>query len=325
MKDLKYNNKPAKNPKDVILPEINHYSSIFQLLYNKNFKNEYKINNLNTNKTEEFLNIIENMRLNEEMVETDKDYLIKESRKEIKIKQELEYLFGKRRGKHKKTSNLGKIKLDKKIFLNPFEKKNERKYLFSNYKSKSNVNILKLPIINKSRNNKKLTISNTISRNNNNFRPSQYKRLFLSEGNSPKGSFNESGSNTNTNDEDSKKNNDNDINLNYNSCKNIKNNLRRNINSFLKSTTSRSVKKSKVLSSRSINLIFVNKYSSDIDILNDFAVNKGNKRPVINLLNNINQELKQDEKKHKKYFRINDYGCEFSKFKIKFLEKHFFK
>ena len=205
MQDLKYNNKSTKNPKDAKLPEINHYSSIFQLLYNKNFKNEYKTNNLKTNKTEEFLNIIENMRLDEEMVETDKDYLIKESRKEVKINQELIYLFGKRRGKHKKTSNLGEIKLDKKIFLNPCEKKNERKYLFSNYKSKSNVNILKLPIINKNSNNKKLQISNTISRNNNNFRPSQYKRLFLSEGNSPKVSFNESGSNTNTNDEDSKK------------------------------------------------------------------------------------------------------------------------
>ena len=57
------------------------------------------------------------------MVETDKDYLIKESRKEVKINQELMHWFGKRYGKHKKTSNLSKIKLDKKIFLNPFEKK----------------------------------------------------------------------------------------------------------------------------------------------------------------------------------------------------------
>ena len=93
----------------------------------------------------------------------------------------------------------------------------------------------------------------------------------------------------------------------------------------MKSTTSSSVKKSKVLSSRSINLIFVNKYSSDIDKLNDSAVNKGNKRPVINSLKKNNLELKLDEKKHKKYFRINDHGCEFSKFKIYFLEKHFFK
>ena len=103
-------------------------------------------------------------------------------------------------------------------------KKNECKYLFWNYKSKSNINILKLPIINRNSINKKLQISNTISRNNNNFRifkPSQYKRLFLSEGNSPKVNFNESCSNTNTNDEDSKKNND--IDANYNSCKNIKN------------------------------------------------------------------------------------------------------
>jgi hypothetical protein len=313
-------NKSINNPNAFTYPELNNYSSIFQLFYNKNVKKDNnQINNINTNKTEELLNLIEDMRLNEEMVETDKDYLIKESRKEIKMNQEMINLFGIRRSRHKKTTNLGKIKLDKKIFINPAEKKIQKKYLLS--KNRSNVNILKLPLINKNYyNNKQLHISKSVVKKINNYRPSQHK-LFLSEGNSAKVSFNDSGSNTN--DEDSKKINDN-IPIS-NSCKNIKKNRKRNMNSFLKSTTSRSVKNPKLLSSRTINLIFVNhKYSSDIDILNDFATNKSDKRPVINLLNNINEELKLDEKKHKKYFRINDYGCEFSKFKIKFLEKHFF-
>ena len=255
------------------------------------------------------------MRLKEEMVETDKDYLIKESRKEVKLNQEMLYLFGRKGGSHRKTKNLGKIKLDKKMFLNPLEK-NEKNILFS--KSKSNVNILKLPMINKTKN---LDIEQSVIKNISNFGPSKYK-LFLSEGNTRKVSFNDSGSNTN--DDDSKKINDN--NTSYYSSKNKKT-LKKNINSFLTPITSRSLqKKNKQISSKTINIILRrnNKYSSDINILNNF-VNKTNKNSVIYLLDNINKELKYDEKKHKKYFLNNDYGCELSKFKINYLEKHFFQ
>lgn len=314
MRKFKYR-KSISIPKILSFPKIYHPSSIFQDIYNKTIRKDNINKKININKTEEFLNIIEDIRLKEEIVETDKDYLIKESRKEVKLNQEMLYLFGRKRGSHRKTKNLGKIKLDKKIFLNPLEKK-EKNILFS--KSKSNVNILKLPMINKI---KKLDIEQSAIKNISNFGPSKYK-LFLSEGNTPKVSFNDSGSNTN--DDDSKKINNN--NTSYYTSKNKKS-LKKNINSFLTPTTSRSLqKKNKQISSKTINIILRrnNKYSSDINKLNNF-VNKTNKKSVINLLDNINKELKYDEKKHKKYFLNNDYGCELSKFKINYLEKHFFQ
>ena len=156
MKNLKYR-ESIDIPKDILFPELNHPLSIFQILYNKTLKKDTKNNNLdkNKNKTEEFLKIIEDLRLKEEMIETDKDYLIKESRKEMRINQEMLFLFGKRGGEFKKVKNFNKIKLDKKIFINPVEK-NEKKYLLRKSKSNiNNINILKLPIINNNKKKKK--------------------------------------------------------------------------------------------------------------------------------------------------------------------------
>ena len=324
MSNLKYR-ESIDIPKDILFPELNHPLSIFQILYNKTLKKDTKNNNLdkNKNKTEEFLKIIEDLRLKEEMIETDKDYLIKESRKEMRINQEMLFLLGKKGGEFKKAKNLGKIKLDKKIFINPLEK-NEKKFLIA--KCKSNVNILKLPIINNiKKKNKKLKISNSVIKNSINYRPSQHK-IFLSERNSPKIRFNDSVSNTNEDDDSSKKMNDNIS--SYNSSKNINNkkNLKKSLNTILIQSASRNRNKDNLFSSKTIN-IFSSNYNgcSDMDILNDFAINRTNKKPVISLLDNINEELKSDEKRHKNYFRNNDYGCELSKFKINYLERHFFQ
>ena len=191
-------------------------SSIFQDIYNKSVKKEKIINNFSENKTEQFLNIIENMRLREEMVETEKDYIIKESRNEVKLNQEMLYLFGKRRGKYKKTTKkLSQIKLDKKIFINPLEKKEDIHFTISKNKS-----LLKLPIISKGIYNIKLI--------------SQDKKLFNSEGNMRKISFNDS---VNTNIDESKKINES----NSTFCPNKKNKkvklIMRNKNSFFNTST----------------------------------------------------------------------------------------
>ena len=177
--------KSLSLPRNMELVAHNNSSSIFQNIYNKSVKKEKNINNFSENKTEQFLNIIENMRLREEMVETEKDYIIKESRKEVKLNQEMIYLFGKRRRKYKKTTKkLGQIKLDKKIFINPLEKKEDIFFTIS----KNKKSLLKLPIISKGIYNFKSI--------------SQDSKLFNSEGNNRKISFNES---VNTNIDESKK------------------------------------------------------------------------------------------------------------------------
>ena len=307
--------KSISLPKDFHFFDLNKPSSIFQEIYYKTRNNDNK-NKLNSNKTEEFLNVIEDMRLREELIETDQDYIIKESRKEVKLNQEMLFLFGKKKINTKKEKILGKIKLDKKIFLNPLEKKEKQQFFC---KSKSNVNILKLPIIN---NKTKIKILLT---NNNNY--SLYKpniKIFNSEGNSLKANlFDDSGANTNN--EESKRYNSN---FSYYSQKNKKKtkNKKNKINSFLSTPCSRNSNLRIQPSSKTISTNFKKrKISSDLDILNDFILKKKIKKPIIYLLNNINDELKYDEMKHKFFFRNNDYGCELSKFKIKYLEKHYFQ
>ena len=307
--------KSISLPKDFHFFDLNKPSSIFQEIYYKTKNNENK-NKLNYNKTEEFLNAIEDMRLREELIETDQDYIIKESKKEVKLNQEMLFLFGKKKINTKKAKIFGKIKLDKKIFLNPLEKKEKQQFFC---KSKSNVNILKLPIIN---NKAKIKILLTNNNNYSLFKPKN--KIFNSEGNSRKVSLFDDGG-TNTNKEESKRN---DSNFSYYSqkYKNKIKNMKNKLNSFLLTSCSRNSNLRKQPSSKTINTIFKKrKINSDLDILNDFTLNKKIKKPIIYLLDNINDELKYDEMKHKLFFRNNDYGCELSKFKIKYLEKHYFQ
>ena len=321
MKNKKFR-KSISLPKDFQFFEINKPSSIFQQIYNKNKNSENKIkNNININKTEEFLNIIEDMRLKEEMIETDKDYIIKESRNEAKLNHEISYLIKDNKDKYEK-SNFMKIKLDKKIFLNPLEK-NENKLFFT--KSKSNINILKLPIINN-----KIKINLPIWNNYSSFKPRD--KIFNSEANLIKININDDSVNAYS--DDSKKINDS-IFTYYSQKIKKKKSGKKSINTFLSPAISRKKKLSKQSSSNTIKTINTfntinsilkqKRNSSDVDILNDFAGNKKIKKPVIQLLDNINEELKYGENKYKIFFRKNDYGCELSKFKINYLEKHFFQ
>ena len=215
-----------------------------------------------------------------------------------------------------------KIKLDKKIFLNPLEKK-ENKLFYT--KSKSNINILKLPIINN-----KIKINLPIWNNYSSFKP--LDKIFNSESNLRKISINDDSINA-YNDETKKIN---DSIFTYFSQKiKKKKSRKKSINTFLSPANSRKKKLSKQSSSKTIktintintinSIIKQKRNSSDVDILNDFTENKKIRKPVIQLLDNINKELKSGENKYKIFFRKNDYGCELSKFKINYLEKHFFQ
>ena len=99
--------KSISLPKDFHFFDLNKPSSIFQEIYYKTRNNDNK-NKLNSNKTEEFLNVIEDMRLREELIETDQDYIKKESRKEVKLNQEMLFIFGKKKLIPKKKKFLGK-------------------------------------------------------------------------------------------------------------------------------------------------------------------------------------------------------------------------
>ena len=296
--------KSLSLPQDFGIFNSNLPTSIFQEIYNKTKANENK-NITEINKTEEFLNLIEQIRIKEEMIETDKEYIIKESRKEIKFNQEMLFLFGKNKNNSKSTKKIGKIKLDKKIFLNPREK-NEKKHFFS--KCKSNFNILKLPIITNK--------NHLLIKRKNVFNPQN--KYFNSDGNKHILNLNDSDSNSNR-----------DIStkiINTNFTCNSQNNkkIKKKINSFLINSSSRKCQKTEGLSSKA-DTLRQNNNSSDINKLNDIIINKKVRQPVINLLDNINEELNTDKKKFKNYFLKNDYGCEMSKFKINYLEKHFFQ
>ena len=251
------------------------------------------------------------------MIETDKDYLIKESRIQAKLNHEMSYLLKNNKDKYEKT-NFMKIKLDKKIFLNPLEK-NEKKLFFQ--KSKSNINILKLPIIN---NKKKFNLSNWNKYNSS----KSSNKIFNSEGNLRKIFFYDS---INTYNDESKKINNNSLTLyskkneKQKSSKKLKNifltpiNLKQKILS--KQSSSTTIKTINVVN----NILKQKRILSNINILSNSNINNKVKKPIIQLLDNINEELKSGENKYKIFFRKNDYGCELSKFKINYLEKHFFQ
>lgn len=293
--------KSLSLPRNIQLINQNNSSNTFKEIYNRAVKKEnYKINNFSGNKAEQFLNMIENMRLREEMNESEKDYIIKESKNEVRLNQEMLYLFGKRRPDYKKTTKkLGKIKLDKNIFINPLERKENINFTKSQNKKKI---LLKLPIINKRVYNMKSII--------------QDNKLFNSEENCRKISFNDS---SNTNIDVSKKNNESNSTL----CLN-KNN-KSNKTPFLNLSTPKKLK-NKQSSCKTLAVVLKNNsLFSGHKSRNKFSVNKTSKKNVINLLDCIKNELIIDEKKHKIYFRKYDYGCELSKFKISYLEKNFFK
>ena len=283
-------------PRNMQIISQNNSSITFKEIYNRATKKEnYNINNFSGYQAEQFLKMIENMRLKEEM----NDYIIKESKKEVRLNQEILDLFGKRKPDYKKTTKkLGKIKLDRNIFLNPLEIKEKRNFTKSQNKKKI---LLKLPIINKRVYNLKSII--------------QDNKLFNSEENNTKVSFNDS---SNSNIDESKKNNESKSTLYLN--KNNKNNK----NHFLNLSTPRKLK-NKQSSCKTLAVVLKNNsLFSGHKYRNIFSANKTDKKNVMNLLESIKNDLITDEKKHKIYFRKNDYGCELSRFKISYLEKNFF-
>lgn len=283
-------------PRNMQLINQNNSSITFKEIYNRATKKEnYNINNFSGYQAEQFLKMIENMRLKEEM----NDYIIKESKKEVRLNQEILDLFGKRKPDYKKTTKkLGKIKLDRNIFLNPLEIKEKRNFTKSQNKKKI---LLKLPIINKRVYNLKSII--------------QDNKFFNSEENNTKVSFNDS---SNSNIDESKKNNESKSTLYLN--KNNKNNK----NHFLNLSTPRKLK-NKQSSCKTLAVVLKNNsLFSGHKYRNKFSANKTDKKNVMNLLESIKNDLITDEKKHKIYFRKNDYGCELSRFKISYLEKNFF-
>jgi hypothetical protein len=288
--------KSLSLPRNVQLLNQKNSSSLFKQIYNRAKKKEnYNINNFSGYQAEQFLKMIENMRLKEEM----NDYIIKESKKEVRLNQEILDLFGKRKPDYKKTTKkLGKIKLDRNIFLNPLEIKEKRNFTKSQNKKKI---LLKLPIINKRVYNLKSKI--------------QDNKFFNSEENNTKVSFNDS---SNSNIDESKKNNESKSILYLN--KNNKNNK----NHFLNLSTPRKLK-NKQSSCKTLAVVLKNNsLFSGHKYRNIFSANKTDKKNVMNLLESIKNDLITDEKKHKIYFRKNDYGCELSRFKISYLEKNFF-
>jgi hypothetical protein len=283
-------------PRNMQIISQNNSSITFKEIYNRATKKEnYNINNFSGYQAEQFLKMIENMRLKEEM----NDYIIKESKKEVRLNQEILDLFGKRKPDYKKTTKkLGKIKLDRNIFLNPLEIKEKRNFTKSQNKKKI---LLKLPIINKRVYNLKSKI--------------QDNKFFNSEENNTKVSFNDS---SNSNIDESKKNNESKSTLYLN--KNNKNNK----NHILNLSTPRKLK-NKQSSCKTLAVVLKNNsLFSGHKYRNIFSANKTDKKNVMNLLESIKNDLITDEKKHKIYFRKNDYGCELSRFKISYLEKNFF-
>ena len=246
---------------------------------------------------------IKNIECNE------KDFIIRETRRNIKIKNKIIDNFGNKSLFHIDKVNKidAKIKIEKSKLLNPFlDYKSNQPLSLSSKKNKNNNRynshkIIKFPkIINRANNNnefmsfenKNITDNNSIINRSNNKSCTSIRKYF-----SPK------------------KDHSKDDTINY-------------YLNILSESNEMSEKKS------SLN-IFPDQLKTPLSERNNSSFNKSKKNSVstisslinmnyINYIQSIKDKFLLDEQKNKKYFEYNKYGCDRFKLKYKYLKENYF-
>ena len=261
---------------------------------------------------------IEKARFKAERLETDKEYMMKELKNEIKLEQELVALFGSRAKKHYNELDNRKFtsKINKYDFFTPKEIKNIKQLKKNNINKTENESkpILTKIVFKRRKTNFSLTIMaknkaqffNTYSKdlksNNTSKNSTKLKRFYRTSSKlkkfknfKPYQTFDEK-------DERMK------------ISENRKENRNQSLNNKLYLNT-----EIKHFSGKDNNCPILT-LSSKIT-KSDFYLDKAK---YLDELININKEFLKKENKLKNHFKNNDYGCEFSKMEYRYLTKKFF-
>lgn len=274
--------------------DMTNATKTFRKLHEKHRKEKKKNEMINFNKADEFFKSLTKVFFKEEIKETDFDYIFREIKKQVRFNQNMMENYGLNATKKSLQFTREPIKYDKKLIMNPMKNNNQKEinysYFFSN-KNKGNKKI-KLPCIIKknhtSLNNEKESTKNIVIE----------KKLSNKE-------------------------------LNINTSNNTKTE-----NSFFNKKNYYTINNERYFSVKSMNLF--TKTNNMINFKNSgnnsstFTIgNKTNnsgfdRSEYLQTLDCLNDQIKNNKKKHREYFNSNDYGCELFKNKYNYINKNFF-
>ena len=306
--EINFQKNQRKKNKNVINSfNMSNATKTFKKLIEKNKKNIHLKNNKKFhNKTDEFFNSLNNVFFKEEIKESDFDYIFREIKKQIKINQNLVDLYGKNASNKVIPYYRDPVRFDKKLLFNPLKTSEQKPTRYNSFNR--NEKILNLPSILK----KNSTISN---------RENSEKLLLIKKLESNK-DFRESIK------EKKNINKTNNINLKTDNSYFINNNY---INTFtneryapIKTYNYFSKTNSKILK------INNNNNNSTFTLENKSNCTIGNKscsfdrNEYLLTLDSLKKQIRHKQRKQKRYFNSNDYGCELFKSKYNYITKNFF-
>lgn len=302
-----YKNQRKKNKNDVNSFNISNATKTFKKLVEKN-KREEKLKNkkIYYNKTDEFFSLLNNVFFKEEIKETDLDYIFREIKNQNKINQNLVDQYGINAPKKILPYTREPVRFDKKLLFNPLKANNEQnqiRYPSFNAKNKEE-RTLNLPCILNS--NIKIVGSS---------RRDSEKSLLIKKLESTKDNNTKSSSKFNNIKTESSYFNDK---YNYNNtiC-NERYIPTKSYNYFTKTNNNLL----NLNSNNSNTFTFGNKSCSTVGNKSNMSFDKSE---YLLTLDNLKSQIRYNQRRHRLYFRSNDYGCELSRDKYHYITKKFF-
>jgi hypothetical protein len=285
---------------------MNNTTKTFRKLIEKNTRK----NNLNKkifyNKTEEIFHSLNKVFFKAELKETDEDYMFKEIKNQIRLNQEMVDLYGKNAKNKIFPRSREPIKFDKKIILNPLSFE-ETKY----------VRYTPFRMGNRYDNDKKLNLPCILT---NNLR-TVYKRESPGKESVKSKQVNNENNNNDSNDntidrnifnsidtESSLMNNNKKYNITFNNENPNKNRI---INYFSKTNDNMNVKNS---SNNNSTFSIGNKSNNSFD-----------RYKYVMTLDNLSENVENNQTRHRRYFNLNDYGCNSFRNKYNYISNNYFK
>lgn len=302
-----YKNQRKKNKNDVNSFNISNATKTFKKLVEKN-KREEKLKNkkIYYNKTDEFFSLLNNVFFKEEIKETDLDYIFREIKNQNKINQNLVDQYGINAPKKILPYTREPVRFDKKLLFNPLKANNEQnqiRYPSFNAKNKEE-RTLNLPCI----------LNSNIKIVSNSRRDSE-KSLLIKKFESTKDNNTKSSSKFNNIKTESSYFNDK---YNYNNtiC-NERYIPIKSYNYFTKTNNNLL----NLNSNNSNTFTFGNKSCSTVGNKSNMSFDKSE---YLLTLDNLKSQIRYNQRRHRLYFRSNDYGCELSRDKYHYITKKFF-
>jgi len=280
---------------------MNTTTKTFRKLIEKNIRKINKNKKIFYNKTEELFHSLNKVFFKAELKETDADYMFKEIKNQIRLNQEMIDLYGKNAKSKIIPRSREPIKFDKNLIINPLS-----------YEETKYVRYTPFRMGNKYDNDKKLNLPCILTSN---IRTVYKRESPGKESIKSKKDNNESNTNTidrniyNTiNTESSLMNTNKNYNITFN---NENRNNNKIINYFSKTNDNMNMKNS---SNNNSTFSFGNKSNNSFD-----------RYKYVMTLDNLSENVENNQTRHRRYFKFNDYGCSSFKNKYNYISNNYFK